>query len=203
MWTKTIFTAPASDRSNTKAHLLGGGPFLWSSGGAGLGGVPHSFIEVGSNPRSLDTLNPPQSLAPPRFYPPTKDSVQCLPPQNAGDPDRDLRESSRHTQVPTSPRTQEPLNKPSPGQKNQPEKTISRAQKIKAPRQCRGALTIHDSNQWLKKSESALASRVEGRPINQESTARAASRPSEMAQTTKDCPRRMSPAAKTISTEDW
>src|SRR5689334_11681243 len=39
-------------------------------------------------------------------------------------------------------------------------------------------------------------------PIRYVSTARAALRPSEIAQTTSDCPRRMSPAANTPGTED-
>ena len=41
------------------------------------------------------------------------------------------------------------------------------------------------------------------RPINHSSTARAHCRPSRMAQTTSDCPRRMSPAPKTPGTEVW
>lgn len=38
-------------------------------------------------------------------------------------------------------------------------------------------------------------------PIRNSSTARAHCRPSRMAQTTSDCPRRISPAAKTLATE--
>jgi len=41
------------------------------------------------------------------------------------------------------------------------------------------------------------------RPINHSSTARAHCRPSRIAQTTKDCPRRISPAPNTPGTEVW
>ena len=47
----------------------------------------------------------------------------------------------------------------------------------------------------------ALAASSEGRPLRWASTSRAHSRPSAMAQTTSDCPRRMSPAVKTPSRE--
>jgi len=40
-------------------------------------------------------------------------------------------------------------------------------------------------------------------PMRNSSTQRAASRPSEIAQTINDCPRWQSPAAKTLSTEVW
>ena len=46
-----------------------------------------------------------------------------------------------------------------------------------------------------------LAASSEGRPLRWASTSRAHSRPSAMAQTTSDCPRRMSPAVKTPSRE--
>jgi len=53
---------------------------------------------------------------------------------------------------------------------------------------------------WSRLSPVSYGSRVE--PIRYWSTARAALRPSVMAQTTSDCPRRISPAAKTPGAED-
>ena len=46
----------------------------------------------------------------------------------------------------------------------------------------------------------SFASNIDS-PMRNSSTFRAASRPSEIAHTTKDCPRRQSPAANTFSTE--
>jgi hypothetical protein len=57
----------------------------------------------------------------------------------------------------------------------------------------------------LPASQANMAAPVRGRvvaPMRRLSMARAASRPSAIAQTTRDCPRRMSPAAKTPGTLD-
>ena len=84
---------------------------------------------------------------------------------------------------------------------------VSRFERTGAkPRVCKGLRPLQefgtaDAVRPASEGRNYLGKSV--RPIRNRSTERAAWRPSRMAQTTSDWPRRMSPAANTFLTEVW